>query len=47
MDSAARGLPLMSTLSSPLVAAGRTLGAVKVYSNQRATFDTRSEHLLP
>jgi GAF domain-containing protein len=45
-STAARGLPLLSTLSAPLVAAGRTLGAVKVYSDRRAAFDTRTEHLL-
>jgi GAF domain-containing protein len=45
-STAVRSLPLLSTLSTPLVAAGRTLGAVKVYSDQRAAFHTRTEHLL-
>jgi len=35
-----------SMLSSPLVAAGSCVGAIKVYSAEPAAFDDRAEHLL-
>lgn len=43
---AVQPLEVLSSLSAPLVTAGRALGAVKVYSGQRAAFDTRAEQLL-
>ncbi|HEX8508127.1 MAG TPA: GAF and ANTAR domain-containing protein [Propionibacteriaceae bacterium] len=45
-SAAVRGLPLRSVLSAPLLAGNRCLGAVKVYSAERAAFDSRSEHQL-
>lgn len=35
-----------STLSVPLVVADTALGAIKVYSTERAAFDTAAEHVL-
>lgn len=43
---AVQPLHMLSSLSAPLVTAGRTLGAVKVYSGERAAFDARAERLL-
>ena len=45
-SEALQPLNLLSSLSAPLVVAERVLGAVKVYSPQRAAFDGRSERLL-
>ena len=45
-SKAVRGVHLLSSLSVPLISADRCLGAVKVYSDQRSAFDSRSEHLL-
>ena len=39
-------LDLLSSLSAPMVSAGEALGAVKVYSGQRAAFDDHAEQLL-
>jgi GAF domain-containing protein len=43
---AVQPLGVLSMMSSPMVTAGRALGAVKVYSGQRAAFDARAEQLL-
>jgi GAF domain-containing protein len=43
---AALPLGLRSAMSAPLVAADRTLGAIKVYAEQPGVFDRRSEQLL-
>jgi GAF domain-containing protein len=45
-SEAVRGWPLQSVLSAPLIAGQRCLGAVKVYSGERAAFDSRSDHQL-
>ena len=42
----AAALDVTSVLSSPLVSAGRTLGAVKVYSPRPSAFDRRAQTLL-
>jgi GAF domain-containing protein len=43
---AALPLGLRAAMSAPLVAADRTLGAIKVYAEQPGTFDRHSERLL-
>jgi GAF domain-containing protein len=43
---AVQPLGVLSMMSSPMVTAGRALGAVEVYSGQRAAFDARAEQLL-
>lgn len=45
-SAAVRPLRLMSSLSVPLLVGERTLGAVKVYSEQRAAFDQRAADVL-
>jgi GAF domain-containing protein len=45
-SEAVRSMPLLSSVSAPLTVADRSLGAVKVYSGQRAAFDGRTEQLL-
>jgi len=45
-SQAVQHLGVLSSLSAPMVTAGRVLGAVKVYSGQRAAFDGRAEQLL-
>lgn len=42
----AAALGVASALSTPLLATGRSLGAVKVYSPRRAAFDRRTSALL-
>ena len=44
--AAAAGLNLRSVLSVPLVAAGISVGAIKVYSRERHAYDARSEEVL-
>ena len=43
---AVQPLGVLSSLTVPLVTTGRMLGAVKVYSRERAAFDTSAEQLL-
>jgi GAF domain-containing protein len=43
---AAAGLGLRAAVSAPMVAADRSLGAIKVYAEHPGTFDARSEQLL-
>ncbi|WP_448623593.1 GAF domain-containing protein [Geodermatophilus sp. URMC 64] len=43
---AAAPLGLRASLSAPMVAGDRALGAVKVYAEQPAAFDPHAEHLL-
>jgi GAF domain-containing protein len=45
-SDAVESLHLQSSLSVPLLAGGRALGAVKVYSEQRGAFDDRASQLL-
>jgi transcriptional regulator with GAF, ATPase, and Fis domain len=45
-SSAARSLGLHAAMSAPLVAGERAFGAIKVYADRPAVFDTRSEELL-
>lgn len=45
-SAAVQHLEVLSSLSAPMVTAGGVLGAVKVYSGQRAAFDPRAEQLL-
>lgn len=45
-SAAVRPMHLQSSLSVPLVVGERALGAVKVYSEQRAAFDDRARQLL-
>jgi GAF domain-containing protein len=44
--AAAAGLGLRSSLSAPMVAGDRTLGAVKVYADRPAAFDPQGERRL-
>lgn len=44
--AAAAGTGLRSALSSPLVAGGAGLGAIKVYSTRTAAFGAKDEHLM-
>jgi GAF domain-containing protein len=44
--AAVRETGLRSSLSAPMVAGDRTLGAVKVYSTRVAAFGARDEHVL-
>ena len=44
--SAALPMGLRATLSAPLVAGDRSLGAIKVYADQAGVFDAHSEQLL-
>jgi GAF domain-containing protein len=44
--AAAHGLDVVSVLSTPLLAGGRVLGAVKVYSAERSAFDAGTEELV-
>lgn len=43
---AVQSLPVRSTLSTPLVVGGRTLGAIKVYGDQVEAYDYRAEQIL-
>jgi GAF domain-containing protein len=45
-SGAARALGLHSSLSTPLVAGERSLGAIKLYAEQPHAFDAHDEHVL-
>jgi GAF domain-containing protein len=44
--AAAAGLGLRAAMSAPMVAADKSLGAIKIYAERPGTFDARSERLL-
>lgn len=44
--AAVTGLGIQAMLSVPLLSTGTSVGAIKVYSRQRDTYDARAEHVL-